>query len=27
LIGDLTSHTISLITMNGTISHPLGRWN
>jgi peptidoglycan LD-endopeptidase CwlK len=27
LIGDLTSQTISLITTNGTISHPLGRWN
>ena len=27
LIGDLTSQTISLLTINGTISHPLGRWN
>lgn len=27
LIGDLASKTISLITINGTISHPLGRWN
>ena len=27
LIGDLTSQTISLITSNGTISYPIGRWN
>jgi peptidoglycan LD-endopeptidase CwlK len=27
LIGDLTSQTISLVTINGIISHPLGRWN
>ena len=27
LIGDLSSQTISLISLNGAISHPLGRWN
>jgi hypothetical protein len=27
LIGDLTSHSVSLVTVNGIISYPLGRWN
>ena len=27
LVGDLTSKTISLISINGIISYPLGRWN
>jgi peptidoglycan LD-endopeptidase CwlK len=26
LVGDLASQTVSLVTMNGTISYPLGRW-
>ncbi len=27
LIGDLTSQTVSLVSFNGVISYPLGRWN
>ena len=27
LMGNLTSQTVLLITVNGIISHPLGRWN
>ena len=27
LMGDLSSQTVLLITVNGIISHPLGRWN
>jgi peptidoglycan LD-endopeptidase CwlK len=26
LVGDLASQTVSLVTVNGTISYPLGRW-
>ncbi len=26
LVGDLASQTVSLVTINGTISYPLGRW-
>jgi hypothetical protein len=27
LLGDLTSQTVSLVSINGVISYPLGRWN